>query len=51
VQRKAQRRNRTTEGSVKLCQEGIERVQVCTEGLYFEFREKESVEERHSQSC
>jgi hypothetical protein len=26
VQRKAQRRNRTTEGSVKLCQEGIERV-------------------------
>jgi hypothetical protein len=27
VQRKAQKRNRTTEGSVKLCQEGIERVQ------------------------
>jgi hypothetical protein len=26
VQRKAQKRNRTTEGSVKLCQEGIERV-------------------------
>jgi hypothetical protein len=27
VQRKAHKRNRTTEGSVKLCQEGIERVQ------------------------
>jgi hypothetical protein len=35
VQRKAQRRNRTTEGSVELCQEGIERVQVCTGGTLF----------------
>jgi hypothetical protein len=48
VQRKAQRKeNRITEDSVKLCQEGIERVQrVHEEELCFEFRDKRSVEEK-----
>ena len=30
---------------MKLCQEGIEQVQVGSEELYFEFREKKSVKE------
>jgi hypothetical protein len=41
VQRKAQRRNITTEGSIKLCQEGIERVQVCIGGTLFRVQREE----------
>jgi hypothetical protein len=37
--------DRVTEDSGELCQEGIELVQVCTEGTLFEFREKRSVKE------
>jgi hypothetical protein len=46
VQRKAQRRNRTTEGSVKLCQEGIERVHRVHQRTLFRVLRKRSVEEK-----
>jgi hypothetical protein len=46
VQRKGQR-DRITEDSVKLCQEGIERVlKGAQEELYFEFRDKGSVQKK-----
>jgi hypothetical protein len=41
VQRKAQRRNKTTEGSVKIHQEGIEHVQFCTGGTLFRVQREE----------
>jgi hypothetical protein len=46
VQRKAQRRNRTTEGSVKLCQEGIEQCKSAPENSISSSERKRSVEEK-----
>jgi hypothetical protein len=39
-------KDRVTEHSVKLYQEGIEQVKVCISELYFKFREKRSVKEK-----
>jgi hypothetical protein len=41
VQRRAQEEDRTTEGSVKLCQEGIERVHRVHQGILFRFLREE----------
>jgi hypothetical protein len=51
MKRKSQRRNKITEGSLKICQEGIEHVQVCTEGTLLISKEREVSKRRHSHGC
>jgi hypothetical protein len=41
-----ERTTKVVEYSARLCQEGIEHVQVCISELCFEFREKRSVKDK-----